>query len=129
MSFILVPMRGDDVQVNAWNWRPTLALLLRESLISQELYERMGAQGAGGEVDAGLAERIAEAIDQRLKEMKPGMRMRADLSVTKRPKSKWIIEPHTRPDDLDANDIYSATYEWLEEFAEFCRRSGGFEVL
>jgi hypothetical protein len=44
MSFILVPKHGDDVQVNAWNWRPTLELLLREGLISEELHDRMGAR-------------------------------------------------------------------------------------
>ena len=129
MSFILVPKRGDDVQVNGWNWRPTLELLLREGLISEELHERMGAQGAGGEVDADLADRIAEAIERTLETMKPGERMLADLTVTDRPKTKWVIGPETRPDEIDVNDMYSATYEWLVKFAGFCRRSGGFEVL
>jgi hypothetical protein len=23
MSFILIPNEGEDIQVNAWNWRPT----------------------------------------------------------------------------------------------------------
>lgn len=129
MSFILVPKRGDEVQVNAWNWRPTLELLLREGLISEELHERMGAQGAGGEVDAELAARIAEAIERTLKAMKPGERMLADLTLTDRPKTKWVITPETRPDEVDAKDMYSATYEWLAKFAGFCRSSGGFEVL
>ena len=129
MSFILVPTHGDDVQVNAWNWRPTLELLLKEGLIGEELYDRMGAQGAGGEVDAELAQRIAAAIGRTLKGMKPGKRILADLTVADRPKSKWVIEPKTQPDEIDVNDIYSATYEWLVKFAEFCRSSGGFEVL
>ena len=129
MSFIIVPKRGDDLQVNAWNWRPTLELLFREGLISEELHERMGTQGAGSEVDAELADRIAEAIERTLKAMKPGERMLADLTVTDRPKTKWVIAPETRPDELDANDMYSATFKWLAKFAVFCRSSGGFEVL
>ena len=129
MSFILVPKRGDDVQINGWNWRPTLEFLLRSGLIDEDLYERMGAQGAGGEVDAELADHIAEAVERILKVMRPGERMLADLTVTRKPKSKWTITPETRPDELDTNDMYSATYEWLAEFASFCRRSGGFEVL
>ena len=128
MSFTLVPKRGDEVQVNAWNWRPTLELLLREDLISEELYDRMGAQGTGGKVDAKLADQIADTIDRTLKTMKPRERILADLRVTGRPKSKWVIRPEPRPDEIDVNDVYSATYEWLEKFAEFCRSSGGFEV-
>ena len=128
MTFILVPKRGDALQINAWTWCPTLELLLRERLIGEELYERMGTQGAGGEVGAGLASRIADAIERRLGDMKPSERMLADLTVTDRPKAKWVITPATRPDELDTNDIYSATYEWLTTFAKFCRGSGGFEV-
>src|SRR5262245_24125585 len=128
MSFILVPKCGDDVQVNAWNWRPTLELLLREGLIGEELHDRMGAQGAGGEVDGELADRIAEAISRALKSMKPSERILYDLTLTDQPKNKWVIGPETQPDDLDINDIYSATYEWLAEFGEFCKRSGGFKV-
>jgi hypothetical protein len=129
MSFILVPKRGDDVQINAWNWRPTLELLLKEGLISEELHDRMGAPCTGGEVDAELADRIAEVIGRTLKVMRPGDRIRADLTVTDQPKNKWVIRPETRPEEMDVNDIYSATYEWLAEFAEFCRSSGGFKVL
>ena len=129
MSFILIPQCGDDVQVNAWNWRPTLELLLREGLISEELHERMGAQGAGGEVDAELADRIAETIERTLKGMKPVERMLTDLTVTDRSKTRWVIAPETRPDEIDANNMYSATFEWLARFAGFCRSSGGFKVL
>jgi hypothetical protein len=128
MSFILVPEHGEDLQVNAWNWRPTLELLRTEGLISEESYERMGAQGAGGLVDAATAVRIAQAVESRLAGMRRGERVLADLTVTDRPKAAWVITPDARPDDLDVNDIYSASYEWLMEFAGFCKRSGGFKV-
>lgn len=128
MSFILVPKRGDDVQVNGWNWRPTLELLLREGLISEELHERMGTQGAGGEVDEELAGRMAEAVERSLEAMKPGERMRADLTVTDRAKPTFSFGLGTRPDETDVNELYSATYDWLAKFAAFCSRSGGFEV-
>src|ERR1043165_3681015 len=105
MSFILFPKRGADLQINAWSWRPTLELLLGEGLISVELHERMGAQGAGGEVDAELAVQIAEAIERTLKGMKPGDRILADLTLTDRPKTKWVITPETQLDEMDANDM------------------------
>ena len=128
MSFILVPKRGDDIQINGWNWRPTLELLLREGLISEELHERMGAQGAGGEVDEELAGRIAEAVERRLEVMKPGERMLADLTVTERAKPEFSFGPGSRSEEIDVNELYSATYQWLTDFAAFCRRAGGFEV-
>jgi hypothetical protein len=62
MSFILVAKQGSEVQVNGWNWRPTLELLVREHL-------------------------------------------------------------------LDRDDLYSATYEWLVTFRDFCRQSDGFDVF
>ncbi|MBC7929624.1 MAG: hypothetical protein H7Z38_03560 [Rubrivivax sp.] len=128
MSFILVPKHGEDVQINAWNWRPTLELLLEENLISHENYERMGAQGVGGHVDAETADRIAYVIERILMTMKSGERMLPDLTFTAKPKTKWVITPETKPDELDPVDFYSASYEWLVTFAEFCRRSGGFEI-
>jgi hypothetical protein len=30
---------------------------------------------------------------------------------------------------VDTNEIYSASYDWLVAFRDFCRQSGGFEVL
>lgn len=128
MSFILVPERGEDIQVNGWNWRPTLLLLLEENVISEEQYERMGAQGVGGDVDAEMATRIADAIEHWLTMMKQGERIRGDLTVTAEPKHEGLFTPDPQPEKIDATDIYSATYEWLTQFAEFCRRSGGFEI-
>jgi hypothetical protein len=121
MSFILVPKNGPDVQVNGWNWRPTLLLISRAGLVSEEEYERMGANGCGGKVDQAKALRIAEVVQAQVGKMKTGERMRADLTVTSLP----------QPVDLrsDPNELYSATYDWLCRFSDFCRRSGGFDVV
>ena len=121
MSFILVPKNGADVQVNGWNWRPTLLLISRAGLVSDEEYERMGANGCGGMVDAAKALRIAEIIQAQVDKMKTGARMRADFTVTRL----------TQPVDLrsDPNELYSASYDWLCRFRDFCRTSGGFEVV
>ena len=121
MSFILVPNVGSDVVINGWNWRPTLILLNRAGLLSDEEYERMGANGCGGCADAEKAKQFADVIDAQLKGMKEGERMRADLSVTAAP----------QPLDLksDPNELYSACFDWLVRFRDFCRSSGGFEVV
>ena len=119
MSFILVPKQGEDVQVNGWNWRPTLELIRSHGLVDEETFEKMGAQGCGGAVDGETAHKIAEVISARLSEMRPDQRMLHDLSVTAKAKSE----------DIQADDVYSATYDWLQVFASFCRRSGGFTVV
>ena len=128
MSFILVSQKGEDLQVNAWNWRPTLMLLREVNAITEEDYERMGAHGCGGIVDQAKAEQIADVVTQKLISMKPGERMRANLSVTRELKKPAVISTDVI-DDIDVNELYSATYGWLEIFVQFCRTSGGFKVL
>jgi len=61
--------------------------------------------------------------------MNPGERILANLSVTTRPKELAVFTPNMNVDDIDNNELYSTTYEWLETFARFCRSSGGFSVM
>ena len=128
MAFILTPKNGEKIVVNAWNWRPTLELLRTARLIDDDLAERMGIHGCAATVDADTARRIAEFIDLRLEKMKQGERIRADLVVTDQPKKPLVITPDTNVDQIDAVDVYSATYEWLCQFRDFSRASGGFNV-
>lgn len=129
MTFILVPKQGDDIQINAWNWRPTLDLLLAADVIAKDDHERMGGQGLGGRVDEAKALLIAEFLNRKLRTMNPGERLLADLSISKKPKQLVVFTPGMKADDVESNDLYSATYEWLETFVRFCRSSKGFEVM
>lgn len=124
MSFILVPNHGEDLQINAWNWRPTIEFLRVEGVIDDETSELMTCN-LGAKVDAELAARMAAAVERKLRSMQPGERLLADLSVTSAPKK--VAEFH-KPETIDAVDLYSATYEWLVQFKNFCERCGGFEV-
>ena len=129
MSFILVPSEGEDLQVNAWNWRPTLELLFAAGVITENDYQLLGRQGSGGRVNAEQADQIGDVVTQKLASMNPGERMLADLSVSSEPKKKAVFSPDTNVKDIDANDLYSTTHEWLKTFVTFCRRSGGFQVM
>jgi len=128
MAFILIPKTGEDIVINAWNWRPTLRLLLDAKLIDEDLYESMAIHGKRGSVGADTACRIADFLDLRLARMKEGERIRADLTTTSEPKKQVIFRSGMLADEVDAVDLHSATYEWLAQFCEFCRRSGGFTV-
>lgn len=129
MSFILVPSEGEDLHVNAWNWRPTLELLFAAGAITEADYELLGYQGSGGMVNAEKADQIANVLTQKLASMNPGERMLADLSVSSESKRIAVFSPDTNVNDIDVNDLYSVTHDWLQTFVTFCRRSGGFHVM
>lgn len=130
MSFILVPSEGEDLQVNAWNWRPTLKFLFAAGVITENDYELLGFQGSGGRVNAEKADQMANAVTQKLASLNPGERMLADLSVSSEPKKKVVFSPDNNVKDIiDTDDLYSTTLEWLQTFVTFCRRSGGFHVM
>jgi len=129
MSFILVPNQGEDIKVNAWNWRPTVEFLRAENVITNDHAELLGGNGCGASVDAALALKMAAALDNKLSIMKPGDRIRADLTVTSIPKVPQVFAPDSKPGDIDVTNLYSATYEWLIIFKDFCKRCNGFEVL
>jgi hypothetical protein len=129
VAFILIPNNGEDVKINAWNWRPTLELLHNAKVIDLDLYEGMATSGRRTIVDAGTAVRIADFLDERLRTMKAGDRIRADLTLTSEAKKPLLFTPGMKTDDIDVVDAYSATYEWLVRFSDFARTSSGFEVV
>ena len=47
---------------------------------------------------------------------------------TTEPKKPIIFTPGMKVEDVDAKEAYSATYEWLVMFKDFCRASRGFKV-
>ena len=125
----LVPKEGEDLQVNGWNWRPTLQLLLAAGVITEEDHEVMGCQGCGAKVDQEKAGRIADVVANKLSSMNPGQRMLPDLSVSSEPKKLAVFSPNMSTDDIDTNELYSTSFEWLHTFAKFCRSSKGFKVM
>ena len=129
MAFILIPKNGEEVKINAWNWRPTLELLHNAHLIGDDLYGRMGRDEREAIVDADTAARIADFLDERLRTMKAGDRIRADLTVTDKARKPLIIAPGMQTDQIDVVDVYSAAYEWLVQLRDFARTCGGFEVV
>ena len=89
----------------------------------------MGGQSPGGIVDGAKALLIAEVIACKLRSMNPGERMLANLSVSKKPKQLIEFTPKMNVNDIDTNELYSTTYEWLQTFESFCKTSTGFEVM
>ena len=131
MSFILRSKQGRELQINAWNWRPTLDLLASERLLDPDGHARLGANGCGaGIVDGAMARRFADGIERWLTStgMKPGQRLLGDLTLTSRARAPIVFSPGLEPGEVDSTELYSTTHEWLVAFADFCRHSNGFDV-
>jgi hypothetical protein len=129
MSFILADLADDqhDIQINGWNWRPTVALLVEAGILpTGERAEDCLAQGCGGYFTKEEATRTAEFLKGVVASMKPGERVMFDGSIRDKPKNYDL--PITEWDEQEAWDHYSASYEWLQMFIDFCSRSGGFKV-
>ena len=128
MSFILEPNNvGDNFVINGWNWRPTVALLVREGVIPDgERAERCLANGCGGSLSSDEAKYAAKVLDEFVDKLDVNERILHDGTVTDKkldydkPISEWT--------DEDTYDHYSAKYEVIKAFADFCRVSGGFIV-
>jgi hypothetical protein len=76
-----------------------------------------------------ISQSEAHAIGNKLREeilpkLKPNKRIFADLSITDSPDDGTLYRDR---DEQWKN--YSASYKWLDEFADFCLRSKGFKVF
>ena len=116
------------MMINWWNWRPTVALLVRAGVLpAGEREERCLANGCGGCLSASEAVSAADYLEALVAGIGPGRRVLLDGEVTERPID--YTKPISEWDQADSWNNYSARYEVLKDFAAFCRRSGGFEVL
>ncbi len=99
-------------------------LLVREALgLDAERFERLQRNGAGAELSTLEAEQVADFLIDYLELFPKDGRLLLDGSVTQEPKGSLAF------DDGDFERHYSASYDWLIRFRDFCRSSGGFKVF
>jgi hypothetical protein len=127
LAVLLVPASGEDWMLNWWNWRPLVALLVRSGILPEsERAERCLSNFSGGGLSADEALRAASYIEALLPTIQQEQRILLDGKLTEEP-----INYTKSISELDQQEIwnsYSVKREVLAQFAEFCRRSGGFEV-
>ena len=123
MSFTVIPKYGETREINVWVWRPMLELIHEAKLIDAKTYKSLGFND-GTQVDAVTAWKIADVIAQTVEKMGPKDRLQLDLSINDKP-ARWGQVIKTEEDMLEG---YSVGRDWLKEFGEFSRDSGGFEV-
>jgi hypothetical protein len=122
MGYILKPANGDDLYVNKWNWHPTVELIEKAGLISYDRADRLH-YNCGGDITGEEAVKIAEFLATYLASMTAGERLLTDGAVTSEPDTFEMFR------GADWNKNYSATFEWLVSFRDFCTRCQGFSVL
>jgi len=123
MSFTVIPKYGETREINVWVWRPMIELIRDAKLIDAKTYKSLGFND-GTKVDAVTAWKIADLIDKTVEKMGPKDRLQLDLSINDKP-AKWGQVIKTEEDMMEG---YSVGRDWLKEFGEFSRDSGGFEV-
>ena len=112
-----------SLDINMWNWRPTIALIGLTRLINAERLELMGYNGTGVEITEAESRAIGRFLEiEVLPALRPGTRLTYDLSVTDEPDDHTFYR-----EDFARN--YSASFEWLTHFAQFCATCSGFRVL
>ncbi|MEZ5426761.1 MAG: hypothetical protein R2747_10875 [Pyrinomonadaceae bacterium] len=126
MSFTLLDLSSEKFEFRAsvWHWKTALELIKSFDILSESDLRQMNYNATGVKLDKEDAHTIGEKIrDDILPQLKPNKRIFADLTITEEPDDGTLYR-----DDDEQWKNYSADYQWLKEFSEFCLKSKGFQV-
>ncbi len=127
MSFTLMDLGAENFEYRAsiWNWKTALEIVKSFDIISEGKLRQMNYTATGVSLDKEEAHAIGEKIrDEILPKLAPDKRIFSDLSITDAPDDGTLYH-----DDDEKWKNYSASYEWLKEFSDFCLKSKGFQVF
>ena len=127
MSFTLIDLSSENFELssNVWSWKPTLEIIKSLNILSDGKLRQMEYAATGVRVEIDDAHEIGTKIQgQILPKLEPNKRMLMDMSITDAPDDGTIYR-----DEDEKWKNYSASYEWLKEFSEFCLKSKGFQVF
>ncbi len=127
MSFTLMDMGSENFELstNVWTWKPTLEIIKSFDIMSSGKLRQMEYNATGVKIEMEAAHEIGTRIrDKILPELAPNKRIYSDLSITDAPDDRTLYR------DADEQwKNYSASFEWLSDFSEFCLKSKGFQVF
>ena len=127
MSFTILDLGSENFEFNAnvWNWKAALEVVKSFDILSEGKIKQMTYNGTGVKVEKEEAHLIGEKIRAEiLPKLEPNKRIFADLSITDAPDDKTLYK-----DEDEQWKNYSASYDLLKEFSEFCLKSKGFQVF
>ena len=127
MSFTLLDLGSENFELsaNVWTWKTTLEIIKSFDILSDGKLRQMEYNATGVKLEKEEAQLIGEKIrDEVLPRLAPNKRIFSDLSITDKPDDGTL---HKDGDEQWKN--YSASYDWLKDFSEFCLKSKGFQVF
>ena len=127
MSFTLLDLGSENFEFNAnvWNWKAVLEVIKSFDIVSEGKIKQMNYNGTGVKLEKDETHLIGEKIrNEILPKLEPNKRIFADLSRTDAPDDGTLYK-----DEDEQWKNYSANYDWLKEFSEFCLKSKGFQVF
>jgi hypothetical protein len=127
MSFTLMDLGAEsfEFRANVWNWKPTLEIIKSFDVIDEGKLRQMSYNATGATFSKEEAQTIGERIrDEILPRLAPNKRIFSDLSITDAPDDGTLFQ-----DEDEKWKNFSASYDWLKDFSEFCLRSKGFQVF
>jgi hypothetical protein len=127
MSFTLTDLGSENFEFNAnvWNWKAALELIRSFDIIGEGTLRQMNYNATGVKLSIEEAHAIGTRIrDEILPKLAPNKRIFADLTITDSPDDMTL---HRDGDEQWKN--YSASHDWMAEFAEFCLKSKGFQIF
>ena len=126
MSFTLIDLGSENFEftANVWNWKAALEVIKNLDIIGEGAIRQMTYNATGVKISLEDAHDIGMRIRHEiLPKLAPNKRMFLDLSITDAPDDKTLYR------DADEEwKNYSVSHDWLEEFADFCLKSKGFQV-
>ncbi|KXK01561.1 MAG: hypothetical protein UZ17_ACD001001787 [Acidobacteria bacterium OLB17] len=127
MSFTLLDISSENFEflANVWHWKAAVEIIRDLDILGEGTLRQMGYNATGVKISRDDAHEIGSRIrSEVLPKVPAGSRIFADLSVTDAPDDMTLHRDH---DDQWKN--FSVDREWLEDFADFCLRSKGFQVF
>ena len=127
MSFTLMDSSSENFEfhANVWNWKTALEIIKKFDILSEGKIKQMSYNATGVKLEKDEAQIIGEKIrDEILPKLAPDKRIFLDLSITDAPDDGTLYR-----DEDEQWKNYSANYEWLKDFSDFCLKSKGFQVF
>lgn len=127
MSFTLTDLSSENFEfsANVWHWKAALEVIRSLDILGEGALRQMAYTATGVKISPDDAHEIGSRIKSEwLPKLAPNKRVFADLSITDAPDDMTL---HRDGDDQWRN--YSASHDWMQEFAEFCLRSKGFQIF
>ena len=126
MSFTLMSLSSENFEFrsNVWNWKATLEVIKSFDIVSEGKVRQMSSNATGVSVSGEEAQLIGDKIRQDiLPQLEPNKRIFSNLSITDKPDDGMIYK-----DKDEEWKNYSANYNYLDDFSDFCLKSKGFQV-